>query len=278
MGGGSVIILGAKGMLGHALAAAFADRAPRLFDVDDFDITDRQAVERTLTAVRPGVVINAAAYTDVDGSEDHEADATAVNGTAVGYLSDVCRNLGTLLVHYSTDYVFEGDRPEGYREDDESHPINAYGRSKAAGEAALTASGASFLLIRTSWLFGAYGKNFVDTIVRKSREAPELTVVDDQYGRPTYTSDLAAHTKQLIDAGVRGIRHATNDGTTTWFDFARAVLECVGSTTPIRPISSAQLTRKAKRPAFSVLVNTKDPSLRPWQEALRDYLVRAGRI
>lgn len=268
---GKIAIIGAKGMLGSALIAEFAAEDPARFDLPEVDITKPDSVRRMLDAVRPTIVLNAAAYTDVDGCEDHEADAYAVNATGVKNLAAWCKGAGALLVHYSTDYVFDGKKQEGYAEDDPTGPTNAYGRTKLAGEKFLSASGACYLLVRTSWLYGPMGKNFVDTIIKRAAEVPELRVVNDQHGCPTYTVDLAKHTRLLMESQKTGIHHATNEGSTTWFDFAYAIITTARLSIPVLPMSSTALVRKAQRPMYSVLRNTKDAHLRPWQEALAQY-------
>lgn len=264
-------------MLGSALATEFAAEAPACFDLPELDITQADSARRLLDEARPTIVINAAAYTDVDGCEDHEAEAYAVNATGVENLAAWCKGAGALLIHYSTDYVFNGKKPEGYAEDDPTGPMNAYGRTKLAGERFLMDSGAHFLLIRTSWLYGPHGKNFVDTILKRAAEVPELRVVNDQHGCPTLTTDLARHTRTLLENGTMGIHHATNEGATTWFDFARAIVASAHLSVPVLPMSSSELIRKAQRPAYSVLRNTKDVHLRPWKVALREYLGEAAR-
>lgn len=273
-----IAIIGAKGMLGSALAEEFADEQPILFDISELDLTHAGSVHRALDDARPTIVLNAAAYTDVDGCEDHEAEAYAVNALGVKHLAAWCKRAGALLVHYSTDYVFDGKKPEGYTEEDFPRPINAYGRTKLAGERFLLDSGARFLLIRTSWLYGPHGKNFVDTIRKRAGEVPELRVVNDQYGCPTYTRDLAHHTRALVEKEATGIHHATNVGTTTWFDFARAIIVAAQLPTPVFPQSSSALTRKARRPMYSILRNTKDERLRPWRKALIEYLRTATAV
>ncbi len=267
-----LLIVGAKGMLGHALAETFHDHHPILYDREEMDIASSALVQKTLAKLRPRVVINAAAYTDVDGCEDHEQQAFLINATGVANLAQACKTIGATMVHYSTDYVFAGTRPEGYAEAHEPSPVNAYGRTKLAGERMLEDAGIPFLLIRTSWLFGPSGKNFVATILEKARSLPELTVVDDQIGIPTYTRDLARHTLLLLEQGANGIHHASNGERTSWYDFARAIVAQASIPCAILPMSSKELHRKAKRPAFSVLLNTKDAPLRPWQEALAEYV------
>ncbi len=267
-----LLILGAKGMLGHALASVFADAQPILWDKDEADITDAAVLNSKIGLLQPELIINAAAYTDVDGCEDHDDLAYAVNATAVKNIADAAKACGAFVAHYSTDYVFPGTRKEGYVEKDKPDPINAYGRSKLDGERLLQESGVPFLLIRTQWLYGPYGKNFVDTIAQKAKEVPELKVVNDQFGSPTYTEDLAQHTRMLIANGSQGIHHATNEGVTSWHDFAKEIVRTVGLSTPVRPMGSEQLQRKAKRPAFSALRNTTDTHLRSWQEGVHAYL------
>lgn len=268
----SVVILGARGMLGHALADAFADCAPTLWDVPELDITDARTVRRALTELQPTWILNAAAYTDVDGCEENEAAAFLVNAAGTENVARSGRAIAAVVVHYSTDYVFGGKNKGGYAEDSVPAPVNAYGRTKLAGEQALQASGADYLLIRTSWLFGPYGKNFVETMLRLAAERPELTVVHDQTGLPTYTRDLAQRTRTLLEQGSRGVHHAANPPATNWYEFARAILDGAGMSTPVRPISATAFGRKAPRPACSILLNTKDAPLRPWKEALGTYL------
>lgn len=267
-----MLILGSRGMLGHALADAFADREPVRYDLAELDITDATAVGKAVQTLRPLVILNAAAITNVDWCEEHEEEATTVNAAAVGTIAGEARTIGALLVHYSTDYVFNGARKEGYSEDDAPAPLSAYGRSKYRGEQALAASGCRFLLIRTAWLYGPFGKNFVDTILTKAENGEALQVVDDQFGSPTYTRDLAAHTRTLVAQGAAGIHHATNSGSTSWFGFAQKALALAHCPVVLTAQTSVQLARPAPRPSYSILRATKDAPLRSWEEALVDYL------
>lgn len=223
-----------------------------------------------------GLVINAAAYTDVDGAESDEATATRTNGDGVGALAERCREVGATLVHYSTDYVFDGAATEPYRVDEPRCPINAYGRSKAVGEERLEQSGADYLLIRTSWLYAPHGKNFVRTIARACLERPSLRVVDDQRGRPTSAEQLVSTTRRLLAAERRGVFHACDDGECTWFEFARAIVERINPECAVDPCSSAEFPRPAKRPAYSVLDLSKTIEaigpLLHWRDALRATL------
>lgn len=258
----NVLILGANGMLGRDLASVFP--GARLCGHKDLDITDEAAVKAYILDAKPDLVINAAAYTNVDGCEDEPETAFAVNGDAPGYIAAACREVGAVLVHYSTDYVFDGSKTE-YIESDETNPINVYGASKLRGEQKIAENMDDYRIIRTSWLFGRHGKNFVETIRHLSRENETVRVVADQVGKPTYTADLAHKTAEIAECPP-GIYHMTNDGVCSWYEFARAFAPNVV------PCSSSEFPRKAKRPAYSVLVNTKTSPMRPWKEALEDYL------
>jgi len=262
MAGGVVLILGAGGMLGHDLAAVFP--GARLCGHHDLEITDESAVNAYIRGVKPDLVINAAAYTDVDGCEDDPARAFAVNGDAPGYIAAACHEVGARLIHYSTDYIFDGSKTE-YTESDEPNPINVYGASKLLGEQNIAREMENYIVIRTSWLFGRHGKNFVDTIRHLSRTNETVRVVTDQVGKPTYTLDLARKTAEIAGYPA-GIYHLTNEGVCSWYEFARAFAPNVV------PCTSAEFPRKARRPAYSVLVNTKTSPLRHWKEALEEYL------
>ena len=222
---------------------------------------------------KPDAIINAAAYTAVDQCESQEELATRVNGDAVGYLAEAAKTLGIPIVHYSTDYVFSGDFSLGYSEDAPRKPLNAYGRSKATGEEHLERSGAKYYLVRTSWLYGKRGKNFVDTMLRLADEKKELRVVNDQHGKPTYAVDLARATKELLTTPRPfGTYHVTNEGETTWYDFAVRILQLAGKQTAVVPVSSKEFPTPAKRPTYSSLINTKLPPIRRLEEALSEYL------
>jgi len=240
-----------------------------------FDVTRPEDVTRGIGA-HTRCVINCSAYTDVDGAEMHEAEAHNVNATGVQLLAERCRDVGALLVHFSTDYVFNGRAATPYRTTDQRDPQNAYGRSKAHGEERLEASGCEYLLIRTSWLYAAWGKNFVDTIARFGHERPRLRVVDDQRGRPTSVHYLAQRSLALIERQARGIFHVTDGGECTWYEFARDIVAATGGTASVEPCTSAEYPRPAPRPAYSVLDLTRTETLlgdsRPWQHNLADVL------
>lgn len=263
---GDILILGAGGMLGHALQFVIPNAIAK---GRELDIRNKEKVTTFIDDLHPAIVINAAAYTDVDGCEDHREHAMLVNGTALGYLAAACQKVDAVLVHYSTDYVFDGTQAE-YCEDDSPHPINVYGESKLLGEQNVAMEMYDYRIIRTSWLFGPYGRNFVDTMLDLSPKIEQVKVVNDQFGKPTYTIDLALATTGIIVCDP-GIYHVTNDGVCSWYEFAKAIIPNAV------PCTTAEFPRKAKRPKCSVLTSTKTDSLRHWQEALADYLKAKGR-
>lgn len=263
-----IIILGASGMLGSDLSKVFPDAIK--FTRADLDITDKQHVLKIIKEINPDVVINAAAYTNVDGCEDEQDLAFEVNGYSPGHIAQACCDTGATLVHFSTDYVFDGSKEE-YTESDTTNPINVYGQSKLMGEQEIIKNTNNYRIIRTSWLFGENGNNFVDTMLRLSKEMETVKVVNDQLGKPTYTKDLAEKTREIINLSP-GIYHVTNEGNCTWYEFASAIIDNA------IPCSSAEFPTKAKRPTYSVLANTKFAPMRHWMDALVEYLkhVRDG--
>jgi dTDP-4-dehydrorhamnose reductase len=281
------MIVGAKGMLGTDLLALLEARGVRTvaLDVDEIDIGDPGSVAAAIDRFRPGLIVNTAAITDVDGCESNEETALRVNSQGPGHLADACKRSGVFLVHLSTDYVFDGTKRSTYMEDDPINPLGVYGRTKAQGEAIVRATlPGSHLIVRTQWLFGLSGKNFVETILRLAEQRDEISVVNDQWGSPTYTVDLSLALIGLLDAGERGTFHATNAGETTWYDFAARIIELAGiKGVRVRPISTEQLGRPAPRPPYSVLDNTRfieavGSPLRNWDHALQDYLLTRSRI
>ncbi|MEX2144873.1 MAG: dTDP-4-dehydrorhamnose reductase [Candidatus Spechtbacterales bacterium] len=277
-----VLIIGAKGMLGSDLSKVFSNFNPYLYDREQLDITDKDAVFDVFEQIEPNIVINAAAYTDVEGAEDNKETAMLINGEAVGNLAEAAKARGAVLVHYSTDYVFDGTKEEGYAEDGKParEPLNVYGASKLLGEQILQDTMRNFYLIRTSWLFGHNGKNFVETVLRLAQNG-EMKIKNDEHGKPTFTKDLAQATRVLVEEGMPfGIYHLTNEQATTWYDFAQKIVELWGQKQnwakadypKIIPITSADFPTKAERPKYSALLNTKFVQLRPWPEALDEYL------
>ncbi len=269
-----VMVIGAKGMLGQATLDAWFDHDVLALDLPQLDITDPVQVKRIIANLAPQVVINCAAYTDVDGAESHYDLADRVNGIAVGYLAQACDAHRIPLVHISTDYVFDGTAESGYRESDQpKQPVNAYGQTKLHGEQQLLLHVRRFYLVRTSWLYGPGGKNFVGTMLQLGRTKPALQVVNDQHGKPTLTRDLAGFIKKLVvEKAPYGTYHGVNEGSTTWYDFTREIFRQAGINTPVEPTTSDHFSRPAKRPAWSVLLNLKRPPSRPWTEALASYL------
>lgn len=241
-------------MLGQAICAEAAARALEWagFDLPEFDLTDRAAIHRVIT---PGIgtVINCAAYTDVDGAGSHEEQARLINATAVGLLADRVREVGGRLVHYSTDYVFDGSASDPYQPDHPRRPLGAYGRTKAEGEQRLEDSGADYLLIRTSWLYAAWGKNFVRTIAQLAHDRESIRVVNDQRGRPTSAIHLARLTFRLLGHGAKGCYHGTDGGDCTWFELASEIVAGLGLSCRVEPCLTTEFPRPEPRPAFSVL-------------------------
>ena len=270
-------------MLGSDLVAALVGRDVTALTRHDLDVTDAAA---TLAAVAGhDVVLNAAAYTRVDDAETHESDATLVNAVGAANLAVAAHAAGAVLVHFSTDYVFDGVGPTPYAEDAPLHPLNAYGRSKAAGErAALDGNPWRTVVIRTAWTYGAHGSNFAATMLRLAGERDEVSVVTDQVGQPTWTLDLAHQTVALLDSGVvAGIYHGTNSGEASWNDFAKAIFEGAGlDPDRVKPTTSSQFVRPAPRPAYSVLGHDAWTAsglqpMRHWREAL-DEAQRTGAV
>ena len=273
-----VLLLGHKGMLGSDLATQFKYRHEVVgMDKEEIDITRASECRKAVDDVGPQLVINAAAYTNVDACETAKEECFAVNAEAVKNIAEACRGRNIPIIHYSTDYVFDGNGSLPYGEDDPCNPINTYGASKLTGEHHLRRLTDDYLIIRTAWLYGPKGKNFVTAILDRARATGKLTVVDDQTGSPTCTRDLAAATELLVDKNARGIFHVTNRGFCTWYDFARKILkEAHLDAVELLPMKTSELQRAAKRPAYSVLnmqkfVTTTGKTMQPWQLAFSDY-------
>lgn len=274
-----ILLLGHRGMLGNDLLVHLGGRHDVIgMDKEEIDITSAVECKKAIAETKPDIIINAAAYTDVDGCEDHQDECLAVNAEAVKNIAGACQGKNIGIVHFSTDYVFDGKGSEPYKEDHACNPINAYGFSKLAGERYLLSLSDNYLLIRTAWLYGKNGKNFVRTILKKAETTDKLEVVDDQIGSPTYTKDIAAAVGFLIEKNIRGIYHVTNRGICSWFQFAVRILqESAITAVQVIPVKSDKLTRPAKRPLYSVLSNQKfvqttGKTMQPWQLALQDYL------
>ncbi|MET8385715.1 dTDP-4-dehydrorhamnose reductase [Streptosporangium canum] len=280
------LITGASGMLATELLGRLQAAGESVLALrrDELDLRDGPAVRHLVSACRPDTVVNCAAWTAVDDAETHEAEALAVNGHGVRALAEACERLGARLIQPSTDYVFDGTALDPYREDARTCPVNAYGRTKLVGEqAVLEVLPETGYVVRTAWLYGATGKNFVRTMADLERTRPSLDVVDDQVGPPTWAGDLAAGIIELGRTGPPpGVYHATGAGQTSWYGFAREIFELVGADPDrITPVSTKEFARPAPRPAYSVLGHERWsraglPPMRDWREALRgsDVLVR----
>lgn len=276
-----ILIPGANGMLGHALTAVLSKQHTLTgLDLPDLDITDIFALKSAVSTHLPDLIINAAAYTDVDGSEVNVEYAFAVNATGLRNLAVVCRELDIPLVHISTDYIFDGAAASPYLESDTPNPQGIYGKSKLAGEQYVRELTAKHCIIRTSWLYGEHGKNFVSTMLRLAGEWDEIGVVSDQVGSPTYTRDLARAVSQLVVKPICGTYHVTNSGVCSWYEFTLEIFKQAGiEGVKVKPITTEALNRPAPRPKYSVLDNSKwiaagMPPLRPYQDALKEYLER----
>jgi dTDP-4-dehydrorhamnose reductase len=276
-----ILLLGHKGMLGSDLLLKLsAEHEVIGMDKEEIDIVSVSECKKAIKETAPDIIINAAAYTNVDGCKTAREECFAVNAEAVKNIAEVCHNKKIRIIHFSTDYVFDGTAKQPYKEDDKVNPINVYGESKLAGESYLQSLSNNYLLIRTSWLYGLKGRNFIQAILAKARTkpTPTLTVVDDQVGSPTYTKDLAAAVAMLIEKNAQGIFNITNRGSCSWHQFAVKILQESGfDKIEVIPVKSDQLQRPALRPAYSILSNQKfiqltGKTLQPWQLALQDYL------
>lgn len=275
------LLIGTDGMLGRAWSELLTRKGIDHIGttIEQLDITDPQALERFLT---PGIerVVNCAAYTLVDAAEEHEALANEVNGHAVGHLAERCKVVGAMLLHYSTDYVFDGTATAPYPTDHTRDPVNAYGRSKALGEHLIERSGVAHLLVRTSWLYAPWGKNFVLTMAALAEARESLRVVNDQRGRPTDARQLAEVSLALLEAGQRGVFHVTDGGECTWFELASLIAEIVNPQCRVDPCTTEEFPRPAPRPVYSVLDVSATESvvgpLTPWVDRVRDTLAQVA--
>lgn len=269
-----ILVTGAGGQLGRDLLTGFAEAELHSRDHGGLDISNRAAVDAAIDEVGPDWIINAAAFNDVDGAELAIEQAFAANAAGPENLANAAARTGAKLVHIGTDYVFDGAKGSAYDEDDRPNPLSVYGRSKLEGDLRVLRSGASACVLRTAWLYGRYGKNFVTAILDKVKSGGPLEVVADQVGSPTYTQDLVDAIRRLISSEARGLFHVANAGACSRFELAQAI---VGKSVEVRPITAAQAHRRARRPANSSLTSvrwppTGLPPLRPWREALRDFL------
>jgi dTDP-4-dehydrorhamnose reductase len=281
----NLVVFGAGGQLGSAVVSAASADHNSVFAATraECDITDAGAVTALLDARQPGVVINCAAWTGVDAAEQHEAEARLVNTLAPGVIADVCAERGIRLCHVSTDYVFDGSATKPIPEDAEPHPLSVYGRTKLAGEVAVQQRCPDHLVVRTSWLYGGGGPNFVLTMVRLIDEGRPLHVVADQHGSPTWTEHLATGLLRLVAIAPAGTYHLTSSGETTWHGLAVAVAADAGAGVEVTPLTTDQYPTKATRPRYSVLENRAwlalgEPPLPHWRDGVRAYLAQLGRL
>jgi dTDP-4-dehydrorhamnose reductase len=272
-----LLVTGAGGMLGRAVV----DCATRLgHDVRaatraELDIADAGATRQALLALRPRAVVNCAAYTDVDGAESDRPAAERVNAAGAGHVAAAAAEVGARIVHVSTDYVFDGSKREPWVESDRVAPLGAYGETKLAGELAVAEANPSHTIVRTAWLFGAGGRNFVDTMLRLGGERDEVSVVTDQVGCPTWTGHLAGALVELAErSDDTGVHHIAGAGSCSWNEFALEIFERAGIDCRVLPATSEQFASAARRPAYSVLGSERrDPlTLPPWQDGLGAYL------
>jgi dTDP-4-dehydrorhamnose reductase len=273
-----ILVTGADGQLGTELMRALAPHGDVIPSTQaEMDITDRDCAE-FVAGLQPEWVVHTAGATDVDGCEREPERAMAVNAEGTRRVAEGCRRVGAGLVYLSTDYIFDGRKGAPYAEWDPPAPLNAYGRSKLEGEQATRTVAPRWTIVRTAWLYGVHGKNFVKAILGKAAAGESLRVVDDQVGSPTYAGDVADAVARLLSRERTGIYHVTNAGTCSWYEFAREILHLAGlAAIPVTPITSAELNRPARRPAYSALENaawqaTGFPPLRPWREALAAML------
>ena len=271
-----ILVTGAGGMLGRDVVRACERRGAEVVALThaDLDITDGPALDAEIAATRPDAVVNCAAWTDVDGAEDSEAEATRVNNEGAGLVAVAAAEVGAKILHPSSDYVFDGEKGEPYFESDHTGPLSAYGRSKLAGETSVAVVNSKHLVVRSSWLFGVAGGNFVETMLHLAGQQPEVLVVSDQIGCPTYTPHLAAAIAQLIEGEAYGIHHVAASGACSWYEFAQEIFDQSGVECRVMAATTEMLARKAPRPRYSALESERPDAitLPSWKEGLREYL------
>lgn len=273
-----ILITGSNGMLGHDLINVLGDKHDLVLTTSEtLDITDKKQVMEYICDIKPDIVINSAAYTDVDGCEENQELAYAVNGKGVRNLAIACKEIDCPLLQISTDYVFDGNATEAITEDGEIGPISVYGKSKLEGEEAIQEILDKYFIVRTAWLYGFYGRNFPKTMLELAENHSEITVVYDEVGSPTYTPDLAEGISQLIETDYYGIYHLTNSGNCSWCEFAKYIFEVAEADVKVIPVTASEFARPAPRPSYSVLENKNwiekgfEP-LRSYKDAIKEYV------
>lgn len=279
-----VLVTGVKGQLGYDVADELEKRGMEVVgvDVDEMDITDEAAVRRVILGAAPDAVIHCAAYTAVDAAEDNEEMCRRVNADGTRYIANVCKELDIKMLYISTDYVFDGQGTRPWEPDDERKPLSVYGQTKYEGELAVQNTLDKYFIVRITWTFGVNGKNFVKTMLRLAETNNRITVVNDQYGSPTATADLAVLLSDMIATEKYGIYHATNEGICTWYEFTCEIFRQAGIDIEVVPVTSEEYNAKAKRPANSRMSKDKLDAngfkrLPSWQDALTRYLTKLGR-
>ena len=276
-----VLLLGAGGMLGRAWVNLLNLTGDEWYGPTraELDLLNEEQIS-TLCASNWGVVINCAAWTDVEAAESREEDAHAINALSVGKLAEQVKKRNAIFIHYSTDYVFDGNSTRRYRVEDKSRPVNAYGRTKRSGEELIEQVGCERLVVRTSWLYSPWGKNFVKTILEKAMKETDLSVVHDQVGTPTSAQHLAQVTARLANSGARGLWHITDGGSCSWYEFAKYIVRVTGMNCCVTPCFSPSVQGIAKRPSYSVLDTSRTESLvgpfLGWERMVVDVLQQLG--
>jgi len=274
----NILITGANGQLGNEMRRVSIKSKNRYIftDVAELNITDKDAIRKMIDGEKISVVVNCAAYTNVDKAEDDETTADLLNNKAVKNIAEACKELDATLIHISTDYVFQGDKNTPRKEDEHTNPMGAYGRTKLAGEESVKHSGCKYIIIRTAWLYSPFGKNFVKTMRKLTSDKDSIKVVFDQVGTPTYAGDLAAVIYKIIEnnmLGKTGFYHFSNEGVCSWYDFAQEICALSGNSCDVEPCHSDEFPSKVQRPSFSVLDKTKiketfDVKIPYWKESL----------
>ncbi|MCR6855252.1 dTDP-4-dehydrorhamnose reductase [Paenibacillus jamilae] len=274
-----VLVTGAKGQLGQDVLCLLENQPWEVFGFgrEELDITNEEQVREKVLAIKPNIIIHTAAYTQVDQAESDEETTFKVNAEGTKYLAQAAEAVEAKFCYVSTDYVFDGTNNEPYKTNDETNPQTIYGKSKLAGEQYTSEYCSKYFVVRTSWVFGLHGNNFVKTMLRLADERSELEVVSDQFGSPTYTNDLARFIIELVETNKYGIYHASNSGVCSWYEFAKEIFRQSNRNVNVNAISTAEFQRPAQRPAYSVLEQKKIAEqglimLPNWKEALGRYL------